>query len=147
MAKTRVVLGWSLISLCIFFYPMFISIYVFLPLLIGVMGFLLIEGIEKGKSEYIMLASFYFINLEVNLALPFFLTIISTLLIYLLFSHLLVYFRNCRICTSVFLVLMIDLLYLSLLMFYDFIFDSTVVMMDSVLLYSLFIDLLMVVLL
>lgn len=126
---------------------MLISIYVFLPLLIGVMGYLLILGIEKEKKSYIIPALVYFINLEINLSLPFFLTIISTLMIYVLFSQSLKHFRSCRICTPIITVILLDFFYLGALLAYDFIFQETTIILDNILLYSLVIDLLIVVVL
>ena len=138
---------WTAMALFIIFYPMLISIYVFLPLLIGVMGYLLIYGIEEGKNEYIFASLLYFTNLEINLSLPFFLMTISTLIVYVIFFHYLVHFRKCQICTPILTVLLLDFLYLGALLTYDFIFQETSVILDNILLYSLVIDLLMVVIL
>ena len=138
---------WLSLLLFIVFYPMLISIYVFLPLLIGVMGYVLIQGIEKGKIRYILVAIIYFINLEVNLSLPFFLIFISSLLVYVLFYHSLLYFRKCRICRPVLSVLLIDAVYLGSLLSYDFIFQTNSIVLDNILLYSLIVDLLIVVIL
>ena len=138
---------WLSVLLFIVFYPMLISIYVFLPLLIGVMGYILIQGIEKGKTRYIFIAIIYFINLEVNLSLPFFLIFISTLLVYVLFYHSLIHFNKCRICRPILSVMLIDAVYLGSLLFYDFIFQSNSIVLDNILLYSLIVDLLVVVIL
>ncbi len=136
---------WFFVLLFIVFYPMLISIYVFLPLLIGIMGYILIRGIEKGKTHYIFIAIIYFINLEVNLSLPFFLIFISTLLVYVLFYHSLIHFNKCKICRPLLSVLLIDAVYLGLLLSYDFIFQSNSIVLDTILLYSLIVDLLVVV--
>lgn len=138
---------WIAILIFIAFYPMLISIYVFLPLLIGIMGYVMIMGIEEGKLHYILIAMIYFINLEVNLSLLFFLTIISTLLMYVLFYHNLTHFRSCQICKPILSVILIDLVYLGLLLAYDFIFQSSSIVLDNILLYSLVVDILVVVIL
>ncbi|HHD79456.1 MAG TPA: hypothetical protein ENK98_07490 [Epsilonproteobacteria bacterium] len=138
---------WIMVLLFIAFYPMLISIYVFLPLLIGIIGYILILGIEEGKLHYVLVALVYFINLEVNLSLPFFLTIISSLLVYVLFYHNLTYFRKCQICKPILSVILIDTFYLGSLLAYDFLFQSVSVVMDSILLYSLIVDILVVVIL
>jgi len=138
---------WVSVLLFIIFYPMLISIYVFLPLLIGVMGYIFIQGIEKEKIHYVFIAIIYFINLEVNLSLPFFLIFISSLLVYVLFYHSLLYFRECVICRPVLSVLLIDMVYLGSLLSYDFIFQTNSIVLDNILLYSLIIDLLIVVIL
>jgi len=142
----KIPLIWFIVIAFIIFYPMLISIYVFLPLLIGVMGYVLMRGIEDNKLSYLFVAMFYFINLEVNLSLPFFLTFISALLVYLLFYRHLSYFRKCVICRPLLSVILVDLLYLGLLLSYDFVFQTHSVVLDNILLYSLVIDLLVVVL-
>jgi hypothetical protein len=129
------------------FYPMLISIYVFLPLFIGVMGYIFIKGIDENKISYILLALLYFINLEVNLSLPFFLIAISSLIVYVLFYQYLDYFRKCIICRPILTVILIDGLYLLSLLAYDFIFQVHTIVVDKILLYSLIVDLLMVVVL
>jgi len=135
---------WIVVLLFILFYPMLISIYVFLPLLIGIMGYIMILGIEQGKLHYILISTIYFINLEVNLSLPFFLTMIMVLLVYVLFYHYLSYFRDCYVCRPVLLVILIDVFYLGALLVYDFIFQGTSIVLDNILLYSLIVDILVV---
>jgi len=138
---------WTMVLLFIAFYPMLISIYVFLPLLIGIMGYILILGIEEGKLHYVLISLIYFVNLEVNLSLPFFLTIISSLVVYILFYHNLMHFRKCHICKPILSVILIDAVYLGSLLAYDFIFQSVSVVLDNILLYSLIVDILVVVIL
>ncbi len=138
---------WISILFFIIFYPMLISIYVFLPLLIGVMGYILILGIEERKLHYILFSIVYLINLEANLSLPLFLTLISTLLMYIMFYHNLVHFRRCQICKAILSVLLLDTIYLGCILSYDFIFQTSSVVLDTILLYSLIVDLLVVVIL
>ena len=138
---------WTFFILFILFYPMLISIYVFFPLLIGVVGYILMQSIDKGKVSYVAMSIFYLINLEVNLSLPFSLTIISTLIVYMIFYHYLKFFRMCRVCKPVFSVLLIDAIYLGSLLFYDFVFQTHSIVLDNILLYSLIVDVLVVVVL
>ncbi len=138
---------WSSVMLFVVFYPMLISIYVFLPLLIGIMGYIMMQGVEKGKMHYIFIAIVYFTNLEVNLSLPFFLIFTSSLFVYVLFYHSLLYFRKCMICRPVLSILLIDAVYLGSLLAYDFVFQTNSIVLDNILLYSLIIDLLIVVIL
>ena len=130
----------------VIFYPMLISIYVFLPLLIGVMGYLFMKGIESNQYSYILISLLYLINLEANLSLPLSLTIIASLLVYILFFKHLNFFRKCAICRPVLSVILIDFTYLALLLSYDFIFQTHSIVLDNILVYSLVIDLLVVVL-
>ncbi len=138
---------WLTAMLFIIFYPMLISIYVFLPLFVGVMGYLLMKGIDENRIFYILLASLYFINLEVNLSLPFFLTTLISLLVYVFFYHHLNYFRKCVICRPILSVILIDGFYLLSLLAYDFVFQTHTIVLDNILLYSLIVDLLVVVVL
>ena len=140
-------LFWVLIVAFVLFYPMLISFYVFLPLLVGVMGYIFIEGVDKGNWVYIFLSLVYFVNLEVNLSLPFFLILISVLIVYILFYATLTHLKKCKICTPLFTVLLIDLVYLGVLLAYDFIFGTSSIVLDTILLYSLVVDLLVVVVL
>jgi len=131
----------------ILFYPMLISIYVFLPLFIGAMSYTLIKGLEKDKSFSLIIAVIYFMNLEVNLTLPLFLTIISSFLFYVTIYPSLLHFRRCKICKPLISVVILDFMYLGALFTFDFIFQTQSIVLDTILLYSLIVDMLIVVLL
>ncbi len=138
---------WLSVLLFIIFYPMLISIYVFLPLLIGVMGYIFMQGIEKEKVHYIFISIIYIINLEINLSLPIFLIFISLLLVYIFLYPSLRYFHECVICKPVLSILLIDTVYLVLLLSYDFIFQTNSIVLDSILIYSIIVDMLVMVIL
>ena len=138
---------WILVLFFVLLYPMIVSIYVFLPLIIGIMGYVMILGIEEKKFYYILISVLYFINLEVNLSLPFFLIIISVLITYAMFYHNLEHFGKCQICKPVISVILIDFVYLGILMSYDFIFQTSSVTLDYILFYTLIVDMLVVVIL
>ena len=131
----------------VLFYPMLISIYVFLPLFIGAMSYVLILGLDKEKSFSLPLAILYLINLEVNLSLPLFLTIISSFIFYVTLYPSLKHFRRCKICKPLLSVIILDLFYLGALFAFDFIFQTQSIVLDNILLYSLVVDMLIVVLL
>ncbi|WP_309496915.1 hypothetical protein [Sulfurovum sp.] len=138
---------WIAIGLFVFFYPMLISIYVFLPLFIGAMSYMFVLGLEKEKTAYVLISIFFMMNIEVNLSLPTFLIIISTLLFYVLVYPSLTHFRKCRVCRPILSVLLLDLMYLASLFSYDFIFQTQSIVLDKILLYSLVVDMLIVVIL
>ena len=140
-------LAWVGILLFISFYPMLVSIYVFLPLFIGAMSYILVDGIDKNKSSSIIVSIIFMLNLEVNLSLPIFLIIISTLLFYVLIYPNLKYFRNCKVCRPLLSVIILDLMYLGALFSFDFVFQTQSIVLDTILLYSLIVDMLIVVLL
>jgi hypothetical protein len=131
----------------ILFYPMLISIYVFLPLFIGAMSYILVIGLDKEKSLSLPIAIIYLINLEVNLSLPLFLTIISSFLFYVTLYPSLRHFRKCKICKPLLSVVILDFFYLGALFMFDFIFQTQSIVLDSILLYSFVVDMLIVVLL
>lgn len=131
----------------ILFYPMFISIYVFLPLFVGAMSYILIQGLEKKKALYVFMSIIFLINVEVNLSLPLFLSIISTFIFYVTLYPSLSHFRRCKVCKPLISVLILDFFYLAALFAFDFIFQLDSVSLDVILLYSLVVDLLVVVLL
>jgi len=131
----------------VLFYPMLISIYVFLPLFIGAMSYVLILGLDKEKSFSLPLAIIYLINLEVNLSLPLFLTIISAFIFYVTLYPSLKHFRRCKICKPLLSVIILDFFYLGALFAFDFIFQTQSIVLDDILLYSLVVDMLIVVLL
>jgi len=144
---TQLPIIWLTAIVFMMFYPMLISIYVFLPLFIGVMGYLLMKGIDENRIFYILLPILYFINLEVNLSLPFSLTTLTSLLVYVFLYRHLNYFRKCVICRPILSVILIDGFYLLSLLAYDFIFQTHTIVLDSILVYSLIVDLLVVVVL
>ena len=147
-AKTEhKILYFIAVMLFIFFYPMLISIYVFLPLFIGAMSYILIQGLEKDKGFYLFIAVVYLMNLEVNLSLPLFLTIVTSFLFYLTFYSSLLHFRKCKICKPLISVIILDSFYLGALFTFDFIFQTQSIVLDNILLYSLVVDMLIVVLL
>lgn len=138
---------WLFIFLFVAFYPIFISIYVFLPLLIGAMSYVLIQGIEKSNLSAILIVIIYMINLEVNLSLPIFFILIVTLLFYVMIYPSLTHFRKCSVCKPLLSVIFLDLCYLGSLFTFDFIFQTQSIFLDTILLYSLIVDMLIVVIL
>lgn len=133
---------WSFILFFITFYPILISIYVFLPLFIGAMAYVLIQGIEKGNIAAVLIAIFYMINLEVNLSLPIFFILIVTLLFYVLIYPYFLHFRRCSVCKPLLSVVLLDFCYLGSISAFDFIFQTQSICLDSILLYSLIVDML-----
>lgn len=146
LAKNRIAPVLLLMGvLFVLLYPLLISIYVFLPLCIGAVGYLLVYGIDTNKPFVVLLSSVYALNLEINLSLPIFMIVISVLLFYVFIYPSLKHFGRCKICQPLLSVLLIDAIYLASLFLYDFIFQTQSIVLDSILLYSLIIDLLIAV--
>jgi len=129
------------------FYPMLISIKVFLPLMVGLMGYILVLGIEKMRFYFIFISLLYLINIEINLSLPLLLTVITVLVFYALIYPSFDIIKECPICVSLISVIFIDMLYFIILVGHDFIFNETSIVVDQLLIYSLLVDLFLVFLL
>ncbi len=137
-------LTWVMMISFIFIYPMLISIHVSLPLLIGVISYIFIESLEKNKVVFMLLSIVYMINLEVNLSLPLFLLLISSLLFYMFIYPSLKYFRKCKMCKNFLSVVLLDMTYLSSLFAFDFLFQTQSIVLDDILIYSLVFDIVIV---
>jgi len=137
----------SIVFSFVVFYPMLISIYVFIPLMIGLMGYLFIKGLREKKLIYIVISLVYIINLELNLSLPIFSILISILLVYIFLYNIDFFDIKCSICHNLVSAFLVDIVYFLLLMGYDFIFQTQSIVVDELLLYSLFVDLIVVVVL
>ena len=133
------------LTLFVLFYPLLISMYVFLPLLIGFSGWTFIRGIEGKGYAYILFPVLYLVNLESNLSLPLLLTLFATMLYYLLFYPRVLYLKRCKLCVAVLSVLLIDLLYVVSLLGYDLLMDTSSIVFDSLLWYSLIADIVLAV--
>ncbi len=121
--------------------------YVYLPLFIGFAGYLIIRGIDGYGLFYIWFPLIYLINLEANLSLPMFLSLFAVFLFYLTFYEKIRYLKRCPVCVGLLSVITIDLYYFGILLGYDFIFDTSSIFINSLLIYSLVFDLLFVVIL
>jgi len=140
-------LFWALLFAFVVFYPILISMYVDLPLLIGFSGYLIILGIHRYSMRYVWLPVLYLLNLEANLSLPMLLSLLAILLFYLTFYERIRYFKRCSICVGILSVVGINLYYMFVLLGYDFMFDTTSIFVNSLLFYSVIFDLILVVLL
>jgi len=138
---------WLAFLSFVFFYPMLISIYVFLPLFIGAISYVMIYGLETKKPSYVLMAMLYMLNMEINLSLPIFLILISTLIFYLLIYPKLKYLRLCVPCRGLISVFFLDFIYLGILFGFDIVFQTQSIELDMILLYSLIIDMIVVVIL
>ena len=123
-------------------YPLFVSMYTMLPPLIGVAGYALIINLEKEKT-YAFAPLFYLFNLDFNLSLPLFLSIFIIMLIYMFIYMPLKRLVRCKVCLLFALIVIIDFLYYLSLFVYDFIFNTTTVLADMLLVYYIVIDILL----
>jgi hypothetical protein len=147
MGRVAKMLGWLGVILFILLYPMLISIYVTLPLFIGFAGYLILRGLNGEGWRYFWLPLLYLLNLEINLSLPLFLTLAAVLVYYLFLYPSVLFLKRCALCVAILSVTFIDLIYLGMIMIYDFIFGSGSIEVNLLLLYSLAMDILAVVVL
>ena len=141
----KILFGIILIGVIIL-YPILISIYVFLPLFIGFAGWSLLRGIDGEGVGYIFFPLMYLTNLEINLSLPLLMVGFATLLYYLTLYERVRMFKKCRVCVAVLSVVFIDLYYLGALVVYDALMDTSSIVIDKLLWYSLLSDIFMAVL-
>jgi len=140
------VLFGSFLLIFVILYPMLISIYVFLPLFIGFSGWMILQGIEGKGALYIIMPLLYLINLEINLSLPLMMTAFAALLYYLTLYERVMVLKRCRVCVAVLSVFLIDLYYIGSLMTYDLLMDTSSIIVDKLLWYSLIADIVLAVL-
>ncbi len=141
--KTSIALFWLAVVLL---YPMLISIYVVLPLFIGFAGLMFIIGIDKEKFWYTSLAAIYMLNLEINLSLPLFLLLISSMIFYIFFRQKLFFIKLCKICVNVITVISINLIYFITLAIYDLITQQHSINYDGIIIVSVIYDIIAAVL-
>ncbi len=111
------------------------------------MGYVLILGMDRPRTIYMVIGLAYLINLEVNLSLPLFLSVLTVILFYITIYPYLYVLKKCTVCIPLLSVIFIDLIYFVMLLGYDMFFGESSIVVDQLLLYSLFIDILMVFLL
>lgn len=135
-----------LLTVFVILYPMLVSIYVFFPLFIGFSGWMILLGIEGKGPLYVLIPLIYLVNLEINLSLPLLMTLFATLFYYLTLFDRVMILKKCKYCVAVLSVLLIDLYYLGSLMVYDLLMDTSSIVIDKLLWYSLIADVVLAVL-
>jgi hypothetical protein len=132
-------LEWIFIIFAVGFYPILTSIYPLLPPLIGIAGLVIIYNMDKNVI-YPLAGMLYLIHLDLNLALPFMLSIFSIIFIRIfIYSNVKVMIR-CKVCLTLFLILLIDAFYYINLFLYDIILDTKTIISDPILTYYILSD-------
>jgi hypothetical protein len=127
-------------------YPMLVSIYVFLPLFIGFSGWMILRGVEGAGLMYVVIPLVYLINLEINLSLPLMMVVLATLTYYLTLYERVMILKRCKFCVAILSVILIDGYYYGALMVYDLLMDTSSIVIDKLLWYSLIADIVLAVL-
>ncbi len=137
--KNQKVLEWIFIVFLVTVYPMLVSMYPLFPPLFGIAGLVIIYNINKNLI-YTLSAMLYLIHLDLNLALPFMLSIFSILIINTFIYPSLKLIIRCKVCLSLILIILIDLFYYINLIIYDLVLDASTIIVDSMLSFYIFID-------
>jgi len=132
-------LEWIFIIFAVGFYPILKSIYPLLPPLIGIAGLIIIYNIEKNVI-YTLASMIYLVHLDLNLSLPFMLSIFSVIFINMFIYSTAKLIIRCRVCLNIFLILIIDGFYYMNLFLYDIVFNSKTIIADSILSYYILSD-------
>jgi len=142
MEKDRLTfLQKAFVTFFVLFYPFLTSMYTMLPPLIGLVGYIIISNIHSNKV-YAVVGFFYLLNLDLNLTLPLFLSTFIVIIVYILFYSTLKLLIRCRVCLLFVLMMLLDFSYYASLFLYDFVFTSSSVIGDMLLLYYIVIDIL-----
>jgi len=131
----------GMITFFVLFYPFLASMYTMLPPLIGLVGYIIISNLHRNKI-YASIGFFYLLNLDLNLTLPLFLSTFIVIIVYILFYSVLKLLIRCRVCLLFVLMVLLDFSYYASLFLYDFVFNSSTVIGDMLLLYYIVIDIL-----
>jgi len=132
-------LEWVFIIFMVGFYPMLVSIYPLLPPLIGIVGLVIIHNMDK-NIVYPLSGMLYLVNLDLNLTLPFMLSIFSVIFIKIFIYHSAKLMIRCKVCLTLFIILLVDAFYYISLFLYDIILDTKTIVGDPILTYYILSD-------
>ena len=125
--------------LFVMLYPLFVSMYTMLPPLIGLIGYVVILNLNK-NIIFVISSFLYLLNLDLNLSLPFLLSSFVIIFVYMFIYFPLKRLIRCRVCLLFTLMVIIDFSYYISLFIYDFIFNTTTVLGDMLLVYYIVVD-------
>jgi len=132
-------LEWIGIIFIVGFYPMLVSIYPLLPPFIGIAGLVIIYNTDK-NIVYPLSGMLYLVNLDLNLTLPFLLSIFSAIFIKIFIYSPAKLMIRCKVCLNLFMILLVDAFYYIGLFLYDIILDTKTIVADPILTYYILSD-------
>jgi len=132
-------LEWVVIIFIVGFYPMLVSIYPLVPPFIGIVGLFIIYNMDK-NIIYPLSGMLYLVHLDLNLTLPFLLSVFSVIFIKIFIYSSVKLIIRCKICLNLFMILLIDAFYYIGLFLYDIILDSKTIIADPILTYYILSD-------
>ncbi|KIM07372.1 MAG: hypothetical protein KU29_06985 [Sulfurovum sp. FS06-10] len=139
-------LQWTSLVSLVAFYPILVSIYTMLPPLIGLVGYIVVTNMDKNRI-YALAGMLYLVNLDLNLTLPLLLSVFMVVMVQVLIYPRLKRLIYCQVCLFLILIVVIDFLYYFSLFIYDFIFNSSTIIADVMLIFYIVVDVMIGVLL
>jgi hypothetical protein len=139
-------LQWTSLVSLVAFYPILVSIYTMLPPLIGLVGYIVVTNMDKNRI-YALAGMLYLVNLDLNLSLPLLLSVFMVVMVQVLIYPRLKLLIYCQVCLFLILIVVIDFLYYFSLFIYDFIFNSSTIIWDVMLIFYIVVDVMIGVLL
>jgi len=139
-------LQWTSLVSLVAFYPILVSIYTMLPPLIGLVGYIVVTNMDKNRI-YALAGMLYLVNLDLNLTLPLLLSVFMVVMVQVLIYPRLKLLIYCQVCLFLILIVVIDFLYYFSLFIYDFIFNSSTIIADVMLIFYIVVDVMIGVLL
>jgi len=130
---------WVIIIFVVGFYPMLVSIYPLLPPFIGIAGLVIIYNMDK-NIVYPLSGMLYLVNLDLNLTLPFLLSIFLVIFIKFFIYHKAKLIIRCKVCLTIFIILLLDAFYYISLFIYDIVLDTKTIIADPILAYYILSD-------
>ena len=130
---------WVIIIFVVGFYPILVSIYPLLPPFIGIVGLFIICNMDK-NIVYPLSGMLYLVNLDLNLTLPFLLSIFLVIFIKFFIYHKAKLIIRCKVCLTIFIILLLDTFYYISLFIYDIVLDTKTIVADSILTYYILSD-------
>ncbi len=125
------------VVLIVFLYPVFASIYYYLPPLTSIAAIFAIRGYEKKDRFMLYVALIYLFNLEINFSLPMFVTVIALGLYYYLILPRLRFYTGCVNCLRVLTILLYNGVLLGLVVSYEYLFHDEAIVISMKLLYNI----------
>jgi len=137
---------WQIIMLMIaIIYPMMVSMYVVLPLFIGLAGYFMIDGILNDKKIESFISFLYLTNLDLNTSVPVFSGVVAVLLCYLVvLPYASRITSTCKTCTNILTVISVYIVYFVTIFIFDFIVDIDSHNASLLILMSVLVDILLV---
>ncbi len=139
-------LQWTSLVSLVAFYPILVSIYTMLPPLIGLVGYIVVTNMDKNRI-YALAGMLYLVNLDLNLTLPLLLSVFMVVMVQVFIYPRLKRLIYCQVCLFLILIVVIDFLYYFSLFIYDFIFNSSTIIADVMLIFYIVVDVMIGVLL